>query len=407
MEAGLPGSCVALTRLVGDPDVFLQDYWSVRPLHRPGADPGGFADLFSLAAVDELITTRMLRQPQFRLVKDAEPVAANRFTRCVGVAMRTLSDVADPGRIIEEFNSGSTIALQALQRYWLPLTRFCRDLELTLTHPVQANAYITPPAARGLGMHFDTHDVFVLQVAGTKRWVLHEPVVELPMPAQKHPVETDDQPLLDIVLAPGDFLYVPRGFLHAATSMEQVSAHLTIGILADTWYALLQEAAQQAVDEVAFRAPLPIGFAYDNSDFVDAVKETLQQFATWVALLSPEQVAEKRRQRFWDGRAPILNGHFRASAQLENINDATRLGRRPGAAMYLETDSDHIVLHLGDRKLKMPASVKGAVCIITGSNSFTVSDLSDQLDQEGRLVLVRRLVKDGALEIRDPKLSQE
>jgi bifunctional lysine-specific demethylase and histidyl-hydroxylase NO66 len=376
----------------------VRDYWSRRPLHRPGADPDGFGDLFSLAAVDELITARMLRQPQFRLVKNAETVDADRVTHSVGMARRTLRDVADPGRIIEEFDSGSTIALQALQRYWLPLTRFCRDLELTLTHPVQANAYITPPGARGLGVHFDTHDVFVLQVAGRKHWVVHEPVIELPMPAQKHPVVADDEPLLDIVLAPGDVLYVPRGFLHAATSLDEVSAHLTIGILADTWYDVLQEVVKQAVDDVAFRAPLPIGYAFEDTGFAESVKETLERFASWVAHLEPDAISRQRRERFWDARAPILTGQFQQLARLDTITDASRVQRRPGTAMYLTTDDDRLLLHLGDRQLNMPADLDGAMRIILHRDTFTVSDLSAELDLDGRLVLIRRLIQEGALE---------
>ena len=35
---------------------------------------------------------------------------------------------------------------------------------------MQVNAYLTPPAERGLDIHFDFHDVFVVQLAGAKRW---------------------------------------------------------------------------------------------------------------------------------------------------------------------------------------------------------------------------------------------
>jgi len=263
---------------------------------------------------------------------------------------------------------------------------------------VQANAYITPPGARGLGVHFDTHDVFVLQVAGRKHWVVHEPVIELPMPAQKHPVVADDEPLLDIVLAPGDVLYVPRGFLHAATSLDEVSAHLTIGILADTWYDVLQEVVKQAVDDVAFRAPLPIGYAFEDTGFAESVKETLERFASWVAHLEPDAISRQRRERFWDACAPILTGQFQQLARLDTITDASRVQRRPGTAMYLTTDDDRLLLHLGDRQLNMPADLDGAMRIILHRDTFTVSDLSAELDLDGRLVLIRRLIQEGALE---------
>jgi lysine-specific demethylase/histidyl-hydroxylase NO66 len=341
----------------------------------------------------------MLRQPTFRLIKEAETLDSRSYTRRVGIASQTLPDVADAGRIMSEFNSGATIALQALHRYWLPLTRFCRDLELGLTHPVQANAYITPPRARGLGVHFDTHDVFVLQVSGTKHWVVYEPTVELPLPAQKCTVETDDPPILDITLRPGDFLYVPRGFLHAAISLEEVSAHLTIGILADTWYDLLLEVTRQAVEEVAFRAALPVGYAWDGAGFADAVAASLKQFATWVAQVDPEEVSQRRLEYFWGGRTPILAGHLAQVTQLEHITDDSRVRWRPGSFPYLVIKADSAVLLLGDRQLRMPARLETTMRLITSRKSFIVSDLKEDLDPPGRLVLVRRLVQEGALEV--------
>ena len=45
----------ALARCVGDPGRFVAGSWGRAPLYRPGADAAGFADLFSLAAVDELV----------------------------------------------------------------------------------------------------------------------------------------------------------------------------------------------------------------------------------------------------------------------------------------------------------------------------------------------------------------
>ena len=349
----------------------------------------------------------MLRQPTFRLIKDAETLDSHRYTRRIGIASRTLPDVADAGRIISEFNSGATIALQALHRYWPPLTRFCRNLELALTHPVQANAYVTPPRARGLGVHFDTHDVFVLQVSGTKHWVVHEPTVELPLPVQKCTVQTDEPPILDIILRPGDFLYVPRGFLHAAMSLEEVSAHLTIGILADTWYDLLQEVTRQAVTEVAFRAALPVGYARDGAGFADAVAASLKQFATWVAQVDPEEVSRRRRECFWDGRTPILVGQLSQLTQLEHITDESRVRWRLGSFPYLVIEADSVVLHLGDRLLRMPARLEAALRMIISCREFIVSDLGEELDPPGRLVLARRLVEEGAVEVIDHGIAAE
>ena len=72
--------------------------------------------------------------------------------------------------MLAQLAGGATLVLQALHRTWPPLIRFGTELAAELGHPVQINAYITPPENQGFAAHYDTHDVFVLQVAGSKRW---------------------------------------------------------------------------------------------------------------------------------------------------------------------------------------------------------------------------------------------
>jgi ribosomal protein L16 Arg81 hydroxylase len=103
------------------------------------------------------------------------------------------------------------------------LITFAARLAEEVGHPVQVNAYVTPPQSRGFAAHYDVHDVFVLQVAGRKRWYVHEPVLVDPLPDQpwdqrktEVTARAAEPPLMDTVLAPGDALYLPRGFLHSA-----------------------------------------------------------------------------------------------------------------------------------------------------------------------------------------------
>jgi len=174
----------SLGRCVGNDAQFLAEHWGRAPLHLAGIDAGGFADLLSLDDVDQLIASSFLRLPAIRLVRDGTPLDPATYTRSARLGNKDLADVADPGRVYERFREGATIVLQGLHRSWPPLTRFCRELELELTHPVQVNAYITPPAAQGLAVHYDTHDVFVLQFGGTKQWSIHDPVLEDPLASQ-------------------------------------------------------------------------------------------------------------------------------------------------------------------------------------------------------------------------------
>ena len=76
---------------------------------------------------------------------------------------------ANVPRVLEEWQAGATIVLQALHVNWHPLAVFCRLLEDAIGQTVQANSYYTPHGSQGFAVHHDTHDVLVLQVAGAKR----------------------------------------------------------------------------------------------------------------------------------------------------------------------------------------------------------------------------------------------
>jgi ribosomal protein L16 Arg81 hydroxylase len=100
------------------------------------------------------------------------------------------------------------------------LAALCRAVEQVFSGHFQTNIYLSPPNAQGFGTHFDSHDVFVLQVAGSKLWTLYDTVVELPLRGQafdkdKHHPEP---PSREIVIRAGDLFYCPRGLFHSARS---------------------------------------------------------------------------------------------------------------------------------------------------------------------------------------------
>ena len=92
-----------------------------------------------------------------------------------------IADQAADDKVLAALADGSTLVLQGLHRTWPPLVDFGARLADELGHPVQINAYITPPQNQGFAPHHDVHDVFVLQVSGRKHWTVHPPVVDDPL----------------------------------------------------------------------------------------------------------------------------------------------------------------------------------------------------------------------------------
>jgi hypothetical protein len=369
---------------------------------RRGADPCAFADLLSLDDVDALVSTSMPRVPELRMVRDGKPLPAPAYTRTTKVGGQPVGGVADPGRIFREFEAGATLVFQSLQRYWPPLARFCRSLELELTHPAQANAYVTPPHARGLAVHHDTHDVFVLHLSGRKRWQVYEPAVELPLAGQpwKAASHSPGPLVLDVELEPGDSMYVPRGFPHSASANEEATAHLTVGLLAFTAQDVVHEVLGRTRDDVTFRRALAPGFARDAGALATDVAAIVDELRRWLDTVDAAAVASAITRRFWTTRPPLLAGQLRQLALIDSIGDRTHVRPRPGTAWRLSPGPDgRLTLSLGDRELHMPASLEGVVARLLACHQMAVGDLADEMDCQSRLVLVRRLVREGALEI--------
>ena len=352
----------ALRRLVADPDGFARDVWGTAALLTPSADlADGFADLFDEPAVDELVSSRGLRTPFIRVAHDGTTLANRDFTSSGG-AGAGIADQVDDTKLTALFADGATLVLQALHRTWPPLVDFTQQLATELGHPVQVNAYVTPPQSRGFDDHYDVHDVFVLQIAGRKHWRIHEPVH--PQPLRDQPwtdrreavaEAADTPPIVDAVLEPGDCLYLPRGYLHAATALGGVSTHLTFGVHTWTRHAVARTMLDHALLDLAgdadVRSALPLGVRVGDPAVVAPDVElvrarllhvieglTAEEVSSALATASastgrPEPIGPVAQLKAAETLHPDAEFFLRLHLEprLESYDDGTRLITRAGA----------------------------------------------------------------------------
>jgi lysine-specific demethylase/histidyl-hydroxylase NO66 len=391
----------ALQRCVGDPRRFAEQHWGREPLLLRSRGREAFADLLDLPDVDHLVTETLLRMPSFRLVKDGTPLPAASYTHTVRVGGAPVEGAVRPDRVLAAFGEGATIVLQALHRNWPPVGRFCRDLELSLTHPVQANAYVTPPTSKGFAVHHDTHDVFVLQTRGQKRWRVYRPLVELAGKEQPWKRSQGDpgEPVIEAELGPGDSLYIPRGFPHEAEAQRRVSIHVTVGILSYTWLDLWRQAMKDASEHRPFRESLPVGFARNPETLAGEMGVRVKELQEWLEGAAGRGTLDRLARRFWDTRRPMLAGQMGQLERLDSIDASTSLRRRPGSVFEVRLEGRTAVVGLGMRELLMPSFCEPALRFLGSAREwFTPADLPG-LDPDGRVVLARRLVREGALEV--------
>ncbi|MGN6605503.1 MAG: cupin domain-containing protein [Jatrophihabitans sp.] len=403
-----PNGDAALRRCVAvSSDDFAAEHWGRRPLLTRAAELGGqsgasgFDDLLDAAAVDELVSRRGLRTPFLRMAKEGSVLDAKRFTRGGG-AGASIGDQAADDRVLAQLADGATLVLQALHRTWPPLVDFGAMLSAELGHPVQINAYITPPQNQGFAPHYDVHDVFVLQVAGRKHWTIHEPVVTDPLddqPWEQHreavAARATEAPVIDAVLEPGDALYLPRGTIHAAAALGETSIHLTVGVHPLTRYHLVRHLLAAAQHDPELRRSLPMGTDLGDPDVlaphlgatIAALTERLAQADTGAAAAFLGDTL--RRQTRPAPLSPL--------AQLDavaNLSHDDRLQLRLGLRVDLRDEGEQLRLRLLDRAVLLPAATADALKTVLSGEVFTPGGLTG-LDDADQLVVARRLLREG------------
>lgn len=393
----------ALARCVGvEPARFAAAYWGHGPLLSRAAElagPGGFTDLLSADAVDELLSRRGLRTPFLRVARRGAVLPAGRYTGSGGAGAEIGDQVVDD-KVMQLYAEGATIVLQGLHRIWPPLIAFAHRLGDELRQPVQVNAYLTPAGSQGFATHYDTHDVFVLQVDGTKRWRVHPPVLPDPLERQAFGGHADEiaataegPAALDVILEPGDALYLPRAWLHSAEAQGRRSLHLTLGVRALTRYAVVEELLALAAEDPRLRATLPFGLDItDPRDVEPALTETVEALRDWLRSADPAAVADRLRARSWPSARPAPINPLAQLDFVERLDQESSFTVRGGLRWRLDEDGpEHVLLRLVGRTLRFPAYCGPAVHLALGGGAVRVGDLPLP-DGEDRLVLARRLL---------------
>lgn len=376
--------------------VFYRDYWEQQPLLVQRDDSDYYAGLLSLDGVDSVLSLSSVRPGDLRLVVDGKETPISQL--CAGPAGSTHALEA----LYAHYRNGSTIILNALDQRWGPLKQLSLGLSAEASSRFQANIYVTPAGAQGFKPHYDTHDVFVLQVHGTKRWQLYGAPLPLPLQSQPHDKSGPGPgaPEQEFDLQAGDLLYLPRGTIHAAMANDSTSVHITLGAYPMLWSEVIQTAIQKVfADDARFRKGLPVGFAADE-DLHRQVQDTLGGLLDALrAQLSPQAITTESVKRAVALGPPALRHHLTDLEDLAKVGVDTRVRRRHDLRWNMAVTDQVVCLDFHNKTVQLPAHVVDEVRYVAESNGkgFTGASIPGDLDEPGRIVLVRALVREGFL----------
>ena len=301
-------------------------------------------------------------------------------------------------RLHQLFDEGATISFRQMQNRLPELAALCRAAEQVFDCPFQTNLYFTPPGGQGFQTHHDTHDVFVLQVAGSKLWRVYDSIIPLPLPGQNFSDIADNLgPVTEeFTLHAGDLFYCPRGVPHDANTTDEPSLHITLGALQQTWAEVMIEAMSElCLRDPAFRRALPPGYATGRADpaAIEETFRTLVERFAGSARLAP--AIDGLAEAFIASRRAMVPQQRRQIAGLDALTLDSHVGGRPGLIYRCRGEGDRMTLHCHSTEISLPRNVSPAVTYALETPRFRARDLPGNLDDESKLVLLQRLIRDG------------
>jgi hypothetical protein len=139
-----------------------------------------------------------------------------------------------------------------------PVEELAVRLELLFREHVQVNMYAGWQTSRGFDLHWDDHDVFILQVTGRKRWSVYGQTRPFPLVNDIEKAQKPEHaPLWEGTLEDGDLLYIPRGWWHVAVPLAEPTLHLTVGVHNRTGLDFLRWLSERVRASETFRRDLP------------------------------------------------------------------------------------------------------------------------------------------------------
>ncbi|APU13191.1 MULTISPECIES: JmjC domain-containing protein [Actinoalloteichus] len=213
-------------------------------------DPELCARLLTPARLLDLISRRELHNPQLRMLRNGADLHPREYLAQHPSSRGHRISMAAMPRIGHYLEQGATLVLDDLAPLDATLEVACRALSWWSGEHTRVNMYLTTQEASGWGIHWDSHDVLVVQLDGTKSWEVRGPTRPAPMERDAEPnLEPSGEIVWSGTLRTGDVMHIPRGWWHQATRTGRGnghSLHATFGLTQRTGVDYLAWIADQA-----------------------------------------------------------------------------------------------------------------------------------------------------------------
>ncbi|MCT2589807.1 cupin domain-containing protein [Streptomyces sp. N2-109] len=243
----------------------------------------------------DMAMRRSLSSPQFRCFQDGEELHPNAYFSDEVTLRGQSIRMADMRRLGTLLRQGATVVLDQANTFDPTMEVVCRALQWWSRERVQVNAYLTTNEAAGFRLHWDDHDVLIVQLAGEKQWEVRGTSRTAPL---FRDADRNNEPPDEVVWAgtmkTGDVMHIPRGYWHQATrsgSGSGTSLHTTFGFAKRTGASWLAWLSDWSREEEVFRHDLDRWGGTGSQALTEAAARLIEQRSPADFLAAREQEA--------------------------------------------------------------------------------------------------------------------
>lgn len=207
---------------------FLSGYQERRPLLIKSAVP---PDLFNWEDANALFERSDVASPSFKLAYEGIRPKSEYVESYLDVG--TLRHRLIKPVVYGYMRKGATLIANKIKNE-PKVSQFARAVAEFTGRQVVSSAYAAFGSQSSFRCHWDTRDVFAIQLIGRKRWIVYEPSFEAPLYTQQskdyeHLHPCPEEPYMDVILEAGDVFYLPRGWWHNPLPLGEETFHLALG----------------------------------------------------------------------------------------------------------------------------------------------------------------------------------
>ena len=350
---------------------FIEKHYGHSHLHLRG-ESDRWSSVFSWTQLNQALSSQRLECPRLRLVKNGSEIDQNSYSEPITPRLGNVYRRLRMDRLAATLQAGATLVLDQVDE----LSPSSADLAFELEHffrvPVTMNLYVTWGEVEGFDIHWDDHDVFVLQLAGSKRWRIFQPTRMWPLERDSEVTpRPEDPPLADLHVRTGHFLYVPHGWWHVANAQDSPSMHITISLKQSSAVDLLSYAIDRLRRHEIIRQRIPrFVDAEERQQYTESIQRLLMQtIATSEIIDDYIRHFEVNRNPRPGASLPISTGDI----DYFDLNDDPCTLLAPLARV--ETTPDSVILAACGRQWTFAVIAEPVLRALVTSRRFTIRSL--------------------------------